>query len=341
MQPSLFAAQAKLARVPASAAALRDRGVSRSSTSGQRWRRSSYGHYVPADQHLSTAQRIVDLLPCLRDGGAFAGWAAAFVQGVDWMDGLDSLTGQALAVPLCLGPDVHRRSTPTVRYVRDRLTDAEVVRRHGLPVTDPFRTAFDTGRWASSLTEAVVALDALAHFGLVSLPTLSSYVAGHPGWPGVSQVRRALSLADAAVRSPWESRLRMVYVLEAGLGRPMVNRSVFSHTGRLLGIADLIDEEAGLVLEYDGSGHREWRQHNSDNEREEAFEGAGLVVVRADSHDYRHKRARLIERMVGGRRRGMARDRRGDRWTLTPPSWATDPYELLTDDDKQALFGAA
>ena len=187
----------------------------------------------------------------------------------------------------------------------------------------------------------MVTLDALAHFRVISLTGMTGYLADYSGWSGIRQVRQALRLADPSVRSPWETRLRMVYVLEAGLPAPLVNCSVYDRRGRLLGIADLLDEEAGLVVEYDGSGHRDQRRHNSDNEREEAFERAGLVVVRVDHYDYRYKRAGMIARLRDGHRRGMLRDRRRDRWTITPPEWATDPFDLLSIEDKEALFGAA
>ncbi len=341
MQPSLFSQQVKAAGIPVSAPQLRELGVTRAMTAGPKWRRASYGHYVHVERKSTAAQWIVDQCPKLPDGGAIAGWAAAFIHGVDWLDGTDPHTGKPWPVPLCVGARIHRRTTASVRYVRDRLPAEDVVWRHGLPVTHPLRTAFDTARWAPSLDEAVVYLDAMAHFRLVEPAALAAYLAVRPRCIGLRQAREALSLTSPAVRSPWESRIRMVYMLEAGLPQPLVNPSIFDRRGRLLGIADLLDEEAGLVLEYDGGGHRERRQHNADNEREEALESAGLVVVRADSFDYRDKRAKLVERMIDGRRRGMLRNRRLDRWTLATPDWALNPYDLLSDEDKDAMFGAA
>lgn len=305
---------------------------------GPTWQGTSYGHYRPAGAPATAAQRILDQVPALPPGGAFGGWVAAFVHGVDWLDGLD-VGGRPLPVPVYAGVQVHRRSTSELRYARHRLDFSEVVSRHGLRVTSALRTAFDVARWAPSTTEAVVALDAVASFGLVPLADLGHYVAEMARAGGVPRVREALRRADAGVRSPWESRLRMVYVLEAGLPRPLVNRTVYDDRGRFVAIPDLLDVEAGLVLEYDGSGHREREQHNADNAREEALESVGLIVVRADSLDYRHRRAPLVARLRDGRRRGMARNRGKDRWTLTPPAWALDPYESLTDEDKEALFG--
>jgi hypothetical protein len=313
-------------------------GVTRSMTAGRAWRRTSHGHYVPSAAELTPAQRIVESSVHLPPSGAVAGWAAAYVCGVDWLDGIN-LNGAFEAVPLCVGPEVRRRSTTRVSYVRDHLQGNEVTPRHGLQVTSPLRTAFDTARWTPSLSDCVVALDAVTHFGLVDLASLCTYVAQRRKWAGLRQLRAALPLVEASVRSPWESRLRMVYVLEAGLPRPYVNQPVFDTYGRFVAIPDLLDQEAGLAVEYDGSGHRERAQHNRDNVREEAMEDVGLIVVRADSYDMRHRRAELLERLLAARRRGLSRVRTRDRWTLQPPSWAIDPYAGLSDEDKDALFG--
>ena len=79
----------------------------------------------------------------------------------------------------------------------------------------------------------------------------------------------------------------MFYQLQAGLPRPLVNRPVFDLDGRFLGIPDLLDPEAGLVTEFDGRLHRERRQHQTDNIREEKLEGSNLTVCRVDSLDLR------------------------------------------------------
>ena len=71
--------------------------------------------------------------------------------------------------------------------------------------------------------------------------------------------------------------------VEVGLPRPEVNLPVFDREGRLLGIPDLLWPDAALVLEYDGSGHRDRRQHRDDNVREELLECAGLTVVRVQT----------------------------------------------------------
>lgn len=124
--------------------------------------------------------------------------------------------------------------------------------------------------------------------------------------------------------------------------RPRVNLPVFDRDGRLLGIPDLLDEEAGFVVEFDGQQHRLRRQHRDDNLREELFESAGLTVTRADSLDLAHYRSDLVRRLIDGRARGLRRDRRHDRWTTVPPPWwfaANDSAEVLTDAEKEEIFG--
>jgi hypothetical protein len=130
------------------------------------------------------------------------------------------------------------------------------------------------------------------------------------------------------------------YVTVAGLPRPLVNVPIFDLHGRLLGIADLLDEEAGLVTEFDGQDHCRRRQHRADNDREEEFEGAGLVVVRADSLDMTEHQKRLVARLRSGRRRGLERDRRKDRWTLVEPEWCLEAHARveLSDEVKAELY---
>ena len=145
-----------------------------------------------------------------------------------------------------------------------------------------------------------------------------------------------------AARGVWESRLRVFAVKVVGLPAPEVNLPVFDQSGRLLGIPDLLWPEAALVLEYDGSGHRDRRQHRDDNVPEELLEGSGLTVVRADSLDLSGHRVRLRERIQSGYRRGMARDRSRDTWTVAAPTWRSEQETsgLLSDEEKAAIFGS-
>jgi hypothetical protein len=93
---------------------------------------------------------------------------------------------------------------------------------------------------------------------------------------------------------------------------------VFDRDGRLLGIADLLDLEAGLVGEFDGADHRSAGRHSRDVRREDGLRRVGLEVFRVTGPDLLD-RALVVERMLAARRRarwepGVARD-----WTVTPP----------------------
>ena len=95
---------------------------------------------------------------------------------------------------------------------------------------------------------------------------------------------------------------------------------IFDLEERLLGIADLFDDEAGFVTEFDGKEHRFRRQHRADNLREEKLEGTNLTVCRVDSLDMRQA-VPLAERLRARRAQGLRRDRRHDAWTLIEPAW--------------------
>lgn len=311
---------------------------------GPGWRRTSHGCYAPVASpgtSLSTAQRIVDCAPLVPVSGAWGGWSAAYVLGADMLDGR-SVQGELLPVVVCLDEPGGRRPVPGVRYLRDALPPEDVISCHGLRVTTPMRTALDCASHAPGLVEAVVVLDALGQSGVVRLEAVQQYVERHAGRKHIRQVRAALRLADPAARNPWETRLRCCYVLDAGLPVPMVNQPVFGSDGNLLGIPDIFASEAGLVVEFDGQGHRGRRQHWRDNIREERFEAAGLVVVRVDSLDLLYHRQALVQRLLDGYRRGQLRDRGQDRWTLAEPEWwaaQTDPTADLSDAEMEEIFG--
>jgi hypothetical protein len=293
------------------------------------------------DQEPSTTQRILDVTPLLGRNAVLSGWASAYVNGVDALDGRDAATMAALPIDAVLRVDMGRRSSASVRYHREPLDEPEVTSVHGLPTATAERATFDGVRWSVDLESAVAFVDACLRAGIVSTQGLTTYAVTHRGWRGVGRVLDAITHGDAAARNGWESRLRAFAVVEAGLPRPEVNLPVFDREGRLLGIPDLLWPDAALVLEYDGSGHRDRRQHRDDNVREELLEGAGLTVVRAQNLDLRHHRAQLKGRIGAGYQRGLARDRRCDAWTLVAPRWWSERETggLLSDEEKAEIFG--
>ena len=317
---SRFERELQSAVDPLSAQQLLARGVGRSALRGRHWRTTSRGFFVPSGVPVTPAQRILEAVPLVPASGALTGWAAAYVHGVDYLDGLDPFTLAPLPVPVALNTNAGRRNLPGLTYHRDRLGGAEVDTVLGLPVTTVRRTTIDGVRHARSLVEAVAFLDMMGHAVDVQLPQLDLWCRSHPGWRGVDQLRQALRWCDLRSASPWESRLRMFYRRRAGLRRPEVNLPVFDLVGRFLGTPDLLDEEAGLAVEFDGKDHRLREQHHDDNVREEGLEESNLVVCRVDSLDFRQPSA-LRQRLRSAYARGQARDRRRDRFTTDEPDW--------------------
>ena len=312
------------------------RQVSREALRGKRYVRVTRGYYrtateknAPAakDGLVSSTQRIRDARAMMPTGALIAGWAAAYVHGIDAFDGLDHLTMKPIPVPVRLPPGLHRKSTPGIRY-RQSTSRIRGDTIDGIPVTMRLRTAYDLAREAPDVTEAVVALDAFLASRQLKPEHLQHNLGRISGLRGANQARRAVDLARIGVRSSWESRLRMLAVLELGLDDLQPNRAVFDHDGNFLGIPDLLDARAGLALEYDGAswrserakGHRDRDQHREDNAREERLERAGLIVVRAEKSDLTRYRGQLVERIAGARADGLRRDRGRDRWTLNEPS---------------------
>ena len=111
--------------------------------------------------------------------GFVAGWAAAYVHGVNALDGLDHHTLEPLSVPIVLPPGLRRRDTATVTYRQSsRRARGELV--NDIPVTSIWRTIVDLTRHAPHLTEAVVAVDAFLAARLVTRDILERDSAAHP-----------------------------------------------------------------------------------------------------------------------------------------------------------------
>ena len=302
-----------LVRSPATRTTLLAEGLRPSEIRGRLWGPLHRG--VRAWSHLppdDAAVRVRAAALVLPEGGALTGWGAAWVHGATTLDG----AGRPVEVTV---PTALRVRRPELRVRHSALGPGDLAHRDGLPVTSPTRCAFDLARYGWSDEEAVVGLDVVLAAGLVSLAGLRAYVAAHPGWRGVPRARRACSLADPAAESPMETRLRMLW-LEAGLPAPRANVDVGDARGRFLGRVDLLDEEAGLVGEYDRADHRTATRHAADNRREEPLEAVGLTVTRFVASDVWGARAAARARLQAAWHRAMARDRSCDAWTLPSSS---------------------
>lgn len=305
-------------------------GPTRGQAKGPRWRQSSRGLYVPTSVETTPEQRVLEASMLLPPGGAVTGWAALRLWGGRFFDGLGP-DGRPLPVPLVTGPDVHLRARPGVTFLRDRISSDEVRMRYGVPVTVPERAVFDGMRKAHHVRAAVTVLDMAAAARVTSVKRERAYVEGHRGWQGVGLARRAVGLADDNSWSPQETSLRLIWELDARLPRPLANREVFSRrTGALLGVADLLDPDAGVVGEYDGGEHSGARRRSRDAGRDGAFRDHGLEVFRITYVDVLDPAA-VVARVRATYARASRHTPRERAWTLEPPpGWV--PPRLLDDD---------
>ncbi len=231
-------------------------GISSTELRGALWDQVLPGRWAfAATDARHPRQRALVAASVVPPDGAVGGWAAAHLLGARALDGSTPDPDVDQPVLLCLQRRAQRPWWPGIRPFRSDLAPGDVVEVDGAQVTSPVRTAFDLARLAPSLVEAVVALDAVLAALDVDLRAIEAYARARPRWRGRPRARAALDLADGRSASPQETRLRMLWVLEAGLPRPEPNQAVRDRRGHLLGEVDLLDVETGLVAEYDGAHH--------------------------------------------------------------------------------------
>ena len=180
-----------------------------------------------------------------------------------------------------------------------------------MPATNILRTIADvSGR--TSLTEAVVIVDAALHGRRVELHQLRHWTESHSHHPGVRRVRRIAALAEPAAESPMESRLRMLLVL-AGLPRPDAQVAIHDDKGRFVGRPDLYYKTPHLGIEYDGAIHR--TSLADDNRRQNLLLSAGVRLLRFTAVDVMQRpetvvtqvRAMLATAPIAGKRTTILR----------------------------------
>lgn len=253
------------------------RGPRPSTARGPHWLRTPLGLVVPADAPASVEQRIMNAATGLPPGCLVTGWAALRLFGGGFFDGFDSqrrLLPVAILVP-------HRRrvvARPGLTVLRDRHPPT-AVSSFSIACAPPERAVLDQMRTSANEREAAVALDMALAARLTTLDSLRSAVSAEPRRVGIGHVHKALTLASPLSRSPQETHFRMIWELDAGRPRPLVNQPVRDRSGRLVGIADLFDPVAGVAGEYDGALHRDRSRHRRDVERHELFRAHRIEVV--------------------------------------------------------------
>ncbi len=101
----------------------------------------------------------------------------------------------------------------------------------------------------------------------VKLRDIESVAAAHPGVRGLTQLRRTLDLVDGGAESPWESRTRLLFVLN-GFPPPQTQIPVVDEYGVLVAVVDLGWRDYLVGVDFEGAHH--WtdpRQRRRDAER--------------------------------------------------------------------------
>jgi hypothetical protein len=273
--------------------------------------------------------------------GGVTGWAGLRWAGASWFSGLGAgglLRPVWLAVGGC---DV--RAQPGVAVSAERLAPTLLTILDGVPMTVPVRSADFEMRYADSLWAAVEVMDMAAYSDLVSIEEAWAYAMAHPGWTGIGQERSAIALADENSWSPEETWSRLVWRIIAELPIVLCNRPLFDRHGGFIGTPDLIDEEAGVLVEYKGRHHLDKARWGADVKREAAFRAHRLEIVEVVSADHASP-ASLAARMHEARERAAFAAPSARSWTLEQPHWWRPTHTValrraIDPADKAKLLG--
>ncbi|MCU1471968.1 MAG: hypothetical protein JWQ92_36 [Amnibacterium sp.] len=238
----------------------------------------------------------------LRPGQAFSHATAALLHGLPLPARMEAVS----PVHVCaVRPHMPPRAAGAVGH---RLSITPLVQTlEGLPVCVASEAWCQLGD-ELTLDEAIVVADHLLEHAPLDEAAARAVLGGRIRGTrriGAANLLAALEEARGGARSPGETRVRLL-LTRAGVPAPELNAPVTDSLGEVLGHADLVWRSAGLVLEYEGDGHRIDRdQFRYDIERYERFRDAGWEVIRVTADDlFGARRAALIERV---RRRLRAR----------------------------------
>lgn len=260
-------------------------GPTRGQARGARWRRAAPGLYVPTAVPLTVEQRILEAAQRLPAGGAVSGWASLRLAGANFCDGLDRDGVTERPVPLVGPPSSNFRTGPGASRHRQTIHAADIVVRHGVRCTTVERAVLDAVRWSSDPREAVVAVDIALAAGLTTLPRLVGYARDVDRVPGAAVMRWALALANPRSRSPYETRMRLIWRLDGGFPEPRCNWPVADLQARRIGRPDLLCESLAVVGEFDGADHCGAVARSADAGKESAYRDAGLETFRLTASD--------------------------------------------------------
>lgn len=250
--------------------------------------------YVPADTNSSVVEQRILEKSCLIRGAIVTGWAALRLHGSNLSDGLADDGSTLLDVQL-VGMQSSREHEG-VAYLR-RVTPSHLVTtRHGIRCTTALQATIDAMCWAADLREAVKWGDIACSAGLVPLADLVLTVHSRRRSHGIEQARTAVRFVSDRSRSPGETRMRLIWVLDALLPPPLCNWPVLTLEGAWVATVDNLGVEIGVVGEFDGRDHRKIGQQAVDADRDTKLPNLGLEVFRLVGRDL-HDTGLVVSRM--------------------------------------------
>lgn len=174
------------------------------------------------------------------------------------------------------------------------LESREVVEARGLRVVGALDTWCDLGELVArglTVDDLVVAGDHLVNRGL-QVRDLADVVTRRCRPRGAQSLGEAAALVRSGVRSPMESRARVMFV-RAGFPEPEVNADVFDSQGGWLLEGDLVWRKQGVIGEYQGADHAAIKRRSADASRVTSAEAEGYRILEIYAEDvYRGARRR-------------------------------------------------
>lgn len=191
----------------------------------------------------------------------------------------------------------HRRAPAGITVFSDAVDPRDIVRRGHVALTKPARTAFDIGR-RHPVVAAVKHIDALLHVTGLRIEDVHDVARRHRGARSLRRSLKALDLADAGAESPTESLTRL-FLLAAGLPRPVTQIPVRDENGRVRYRLDFGWLDPVVAVEYDGEHH--WTDHARrarDIERWEFIAEQGWTIIRVSWAQLRDHPDAMVARVA-------------------------------------------
>lgn len=210
------------------------------------------------------------------------------------------LTAAALPLEVMTPSDgalIRHRGTVGHRGLETR----RVVRIGKLRVTSPVDTWLDLAQ-TLALDDLVILGDAILARNAQLIDDLREGVRRRAGSRGIRRAREALELVRPGVRSPMETRTRLLLV-RAGLPEPELNAEVTDAAHTWIAEADMVWRDQRVIVEYDGRWHADPDQRRLDATRRRQLRAEGWIVIElfaADVLRHPEQTVELVRRALDG-----------------------------------------